>query len=143
MTPHLYMCVCLCFFFSKEKGRGIAGERMTEDRGIKSSTHRDGCVPAGTVTHLVFVINSICTFMQNVSAPSQLSFCCTAAVFTVFYLAVLLFALLRSAVICSLFFVLDSMKLYISLHSLTLYSLRKGMCFLSPEFKNTSISTAN
>ncbi|KAE8280768.1 hypothetical protein D5F01_LYC21331 [Larimichthys crocea] len=30
----------------KEKGRGIAGEGMTEDRGIKSSTHRDGCVPA-------------------------------------------------------------------------------------------------
>ncbi|KAF1375594.1 hypothetical protein PFLUV_G00221800 [Perca fluviatilis] len=27
----------------KEKGQEIAGERMTEDQGIKSSTHRDGC----------------------------------------------------------------------------------------------------
>ncbi|XP_035519503.1 ankyrin-3 isoform X5 [Morone saxatilis] len=27
----------------KEKGQGIAGERMTEGQGIKSSTHRDGC----------------------------------------------------------------------------------------------------
>ncbi|TDH01420.1 hypothetical protein EPR50_G00179960 [Perca flavescens] len=27
----------------KEKGQEIAGEKMTEDQGIKSSTHRDGC----------------------------------------------------------------------------------------------------
>ncbi|GLD64000.1 ankyrin-3-like isoform X35 [Lates japonicus] len=27
----------------KEKGQGIAGERMTEGQGIRSSTHRDGC----------------------------------------------------------------------------------------------------
>ncbi|XP_044069819.1 ankyrin-3-like isoform X45 [Siniperca chuatsi] len=35
--------ICRMTCQSKEKGQGIAGERMTEGQGIKSSTHRDSC----------------------------------------------------------------------------------------------------
>ena len=41
--------LCVFVFSSTERGQGIAGERMTEDQGIKSSTHRDGCALQGTV----------------------------------------------------------------------------------------------
>lgn len=47
-TSHLYFCLCVVFC-SQEKDQGIVGEEMKEDQGIKSSTHRDGFPPLGTL----------------------------------------------------------------------------------------------
>lgn len=50
----------MCFlFFSKVKGQGVAGERMREDQGIKSSTHRDDCALPGTVVVIKFHCKNI------------------------------------------------------------------------------------
>lgn len=74
-------------FSRKERGQGIAGERMTEDQGIKSSTHRDGCALPGTVVYcvslshnqhssLVFhVYVSVCIMYQCITVLF-ISLCC-------------------------------------------------------------------
>lgn len=41
-----------------ERGQGIAGGKMIEDQGIKSTTHRDGYSLPGTIVYFLTLTQS-------------------------------------------------------------------------------------
>lgn len=64
--PFLLICCIFVYFVFSRKGmdQGIADEKMKEDPGIKSFTHRDDCALSGTVASLIHCIIS-CSILPS------------------------------------------------------------------------------
>lgn len=66
-----------CVFSSQEKDQGTAGGRMTEGRGIRSSTHRDCWALSGTVV-IVFLCNTVSILILTYQCISVQHLCIIA-----------------------------------------------------------------